>query len=137
MPDKMAYYKLSKERYKELAERRKQFGILSDWYGEDYARTEISAHTKKPQHIGLAVDEIFSEIKIDETNYYVDLAANWKNIAGAVSGLASPSGMKDGILYLSVRHSALVRELNSVSELLIQQINKRYGDGFCREIRLK
>lgn len=128
---------LTKERYEELAGRRKRFRILSDWYGEEYARTEISAHTQVPHHIALDVDQVFQEVKINETNYYVDLAANWKQIAGAISNLATPCGMKDGILYISVRHSALVRELNSVSELLIRQINERYGAEFCREIRLR
>ena len=137
MPDTMGRDWLPKERYDELAERKKRFGMLSDWYGEEYARTEISAHTKTPHLISLDVEQIFQEIKINETNYYVDLAANWKQIAGAISGLATPCGMKDGVLYLSVRHSALVRELNSVSELLIRQINKRYSAEFCREIKLR
>lgn len=133
----MGQYRLSRERYKELAERRKRFGMLSDWYGEEYARTEISAHTSQPHLIASDVAAVFDEIKIDETNYYVDLAANWNTVAGAIARLATPCGMKDGVLYLSVRHSALVRELQSVSELLIGQINKRYGADFCRELRLK
>ena len=133
----MGQYRLSKDRYRELAERKKRFGILSDWYGEEYARTEISAHTSKPHLIADDVEAVFSEIKIDETNYYVDLAANWGSIAGAVSKLATPCGMRDGVLFVSVRHSALVRELQSVSELIIKQINQRYGENFCREIRLK
>ena len=133
----MGQYRLSKARYIELAERKKRFGLLSDWYGDDYAKVEIAAHSKQPHHIGIDIDKVFEEIKIDESNYYVDLAANWKDIAGAISRLATPCGLKDGILFINVRHSGLVRELQSVSELLIKQINQRYGENFCREIRLQ
>ncbi|MBQ7396993.1 MAG: DUF721 domain-containing protein [Lentisphaeria bacterium] len=129
-------YRLSYARKKELFERRKRFGLLSDWYGEDFARTEIAAHTSKVHSIGADIDELLGEVVNKENQAYVDLAANWKTVGGAMAQLATPGGLRDGVLYLEVRHSALLRELHNISEIILPKLAERYGDGVFKEIKL-
>lgn len=129
-------YRLSYARKKELYERRKRFGMLSYWYGEEYARTEISAHTGKVHSLKDDINKLLGEITTGESTVYIDLTANWQTLGGAVAKLTTPGGLRDGVLFLEVRHSALLRELQNISEILLPKLNERFGEGTIKEIRL-
>jgi hypothetical protein len=129
-------YRLSYARKKELYERRKRFGMLSDWYGEEYARTEITAHTGKVHSLKDDINKLLGEITTGESTVYIDLTANWQTLGGAVAKLTTPGGLRDGVLFLEVRHSALLRELQNISEILLPKLNERFGEGTIKEIRL-
>ena len=129
-------YRLSASRRRELRERKKRFGLLSDWYGEDYARTEITAHTSKAYDISEDIGKLFNDVMSSENAAYFDLVANWKTFGGAIASLAVPGGFKDGTLLLEVRHSALLRELQNISEIILPRLAERYGEGVFKSIRL-
>lgn len=129
-------YRLSFARKKELYERRKKFRLLADWYGTDYASTEIAAHTSAMHVLSDDIDSILENISTRENTAYIDLAANWQQFGGAFAKLATPGGLKDGVLMLEVRHSALLRELQNIAEIIIPKLNERYGEGIFKEIRL-
>ena len=129
-------YRLSGVRRRELKERRKRYTLLEDWYGTEYARTEMAAHTGEASLLADDIDEFIKSIDQSEYKCFIELAANWQSIAGALSKLAEPAGLKDGVLLLSVRHSALLRELNGVSELLLAKLQKKSGAELIKEIRL-
>ena len=129
-------YRLSYARKKELYERRKQFGLLADWYGEDFAKTEIAAHTNPVHNLNDDIQSLMDEVVSRESNVYMDISANWKSIGGAIANLTTPGGLKNNVLFLEVRHSALLRELQHVSEIIIPKLNERYGDNTITEIRL-
>ena len=129
-------YRLSLSRKKELWERRKKFNLLADWYGEDYARTEISAHTPAFHSLSDDLDCILEDISTKENAAYIDLAANWQQFGGAFAKLATPGGVREGVLMLEVRHSALLRELQNISEIIIPKLNERYGEGVFKDIKL-
>lgn len=129
-------YRLSLARKKELYERRKKFNLLADWYGADYARTEISAHTSAVHDLSDDINSILKDIVTEENAAYIDLVSNWQQFGGAFARLAMPGGFKDGVLMLEVRHSALLRELVNISEIILPKLNERYGNGIFKEIRL-
>ena len=129
-------YRLSYSRRKELRERRKRFGLLSDWYGEDFARTEIAAHTTAAYDLADDMTALLAEVSTRENTAYIDLAANWSSFVGAFSRLATPGGVKDGVLLLNVRHSALLRELQNISDIILPKLAERYGEGVFKDIRL-
>ena len=129
-------YRLSYARKKELYERRKRFGLLSDWYGEDYAKTEISAHTFKVHSLGDDINDLLGQITTRENAVFIDLSANWQTLGGAIAKLTTPGGLRDGVLFLEVRHSALLRELQNISEIILPKLNEHYGESVFKEIRL-
>ena len=129
-------YRLSFARKKELYERRKKFNLLADWYGSDYARTEIAAHTSVVYDLSDDINAILKDVVTEENAAYIDLVSNWQQFGGAFAKLATPGGFKDGVLMLEVRHSALLRELVNISDIIMPKLSERYGDGIFKEIRL-
>ena len=129
-------YSLSAARRKELKERRKNFRILEDWYGTEYARTEITAHSPAASLLSESIDDFIKTIDVAEYKCYIELVANWRIIGGALANLASPAGLKDGVLLLSVRHSALIRELQGISELLLPKLHDKFGSDLIKGIKL-
>ena len=133
MPNRSRQYNRTGER----KSRKDRFGLLSDWYGEDYARTEITAHTVQPYLLNQDLDILVNKFKRDSIRNYLDMVSRWQELVGeALSRMTSPGGMVDGCLALEVRHSALLRELNQVTEMIREKINREYGEDFCREIVL-
>ena len=133
MPDRSRQYRRTGER----KARQARFGLLSDWYGEDYASTEITAHTVQPYLLNQDLDVLVNKFKRDSVRNYMDMVSRWRELVGeALSRMTSPGGMVDGRLALEVRHSALLRELNQVTEMIREKLNSEYGEDFCREIVL-
>ena len=130
MPDKPLF-----SRGKERKRRALRFQLLADWYGEDYAATEISAHTVQPYLLGQEIDLMVTGLKRTSISSYLRLASEWERIAGnTLARMATPGGMVDGKLFLEVRHSAMLRELQTVSSLILDKIKQEFGGDFCREI---
>ena len=62
--------------------------------------------------------------------------AYWEKIAGPAARLARPARLHEGVLYLEVPHSALIRELAPSLDLFQRRIASCLGDGVCASIKL-
>ena len=117
--------------------RRERLELLTEWYGGEFAATEIAAHTSSPVPLGKGVRELLAGLETQEKRILRKLREAWPQIV--VDGLAKltePSRWQDGVLFVEVRHSALLRELQPSLELLRQAVNAQITDVDCREIRL-
>ena len=129
-------YRLPYSRKKELYERSKKFNLLADWYGEEFAKTEIAAHTSSVHSLSDDISSLIESVSTKENAAYISLAANWEHLGGAIAKLTTPGGFKDGVLLLEVRHSALLRELQNVAEIILPKLNEHYGSGTFKDIKL-
>ncbi len=124
-------------KFLEKRERRKHFGLLKEWYGEERASMEIIAHSGKPIPFDEVLENVCRQFRSPEVTAFITLDSNWEKIAGAAfARFTRPSGIRDGILYLEVRHSGLIRELTPSLDLLLTQVAAAIGDNLCQEIRL-
>lgn len=116
--------------------RKKRLALLSDWYGKDYALVEIAAHNSQPRTLQNGIRAVMAQLENPETRALRSLREKWPEVAGPWIGrMTFPGEWRDGILFLEVRHSALLRELKPSLELLREEVARRF-DCPCREIRL-
>ena len=122
---------------RDLKARAIRYGLLRDWYGEENARTEIAAHTVQAEPLADALDRIIKDVGRDDVSGYVQLTQNWQEYCGeALIKYLTPSGLKDGVLTLTVPHSGMLSIVQPSIELINSKIREKFGPDFCREIRL-
>lgn len=127
------------ERWRELKKLRERAALLSDWYGEEFAATEMSdsAHSSQPVQLGTVLEGLLGEFENPDTGKFLKIESSWRKIAGTqLASFTHPAGFQDGVLILEVRHSALIAELTPSLDLIRDRINEVYGSGFCAEVRL-
>ena len=126
---------LDRSKYKERKYRKLRRDMLSAWYGEEIARTEIVACSPRPRPIHEVMDELGAQVFQPETLQRIELERAWEKIAGRqLAALTRVGGFRDGILNVEVRHSAFLRELAETADLLRSRVNAAIGGG-CRTIR--
>jgi len=116
---------------------RERFGLLKEWYGSEFAATEVSAHVSTPVSLGEGVRKLMARLESPEARILRILRKDWAETAGpAISKLAEPLSWKDGTLTVEVRHSALLMELKPSLEFLKKAVNAKLADAECAEIKL-
>lgn len=122
---------------RDLKARAIRFGLLKDWYGEEAAKTEIAAHTDQGELLADALDRIIQDVGRNDVTGYVELTQNWQDYCGeALVKYLTPSGLKDGVLTLTVPHSGMLSVVQPSIELIHAKIREKLGPDFCSEIRL-
>lgn len=117
------------------SKRRVRYDLLAQWYGDDRASVEISAHTMQPTLISSVVDEVLMEPgKSDNLNVIAGLQAQWPQlVGGCFAAYTEPKSLNNGKLTVEVRHSALIAELAISKDLFINAVNK-ISAGICSEV---
>ena len=118
--------------------RRVRYSMLANWYGSERADVEISAHTCQPKIIGTLLDEEFTRIRRPENGVLLKLRGEWGKVVGSMfAKFTEAESLKDGILTLKVRHSALLVELKPSCDLIAKRVNEVAGENTCKEVRLR
>ncbi len=116
---------------------RERFGLLREWYGDDFAAVEVAEHVSHPVPVQRGIAELMAGVETPEVMALQLLRMMWPNIAGGdFSRFALPCAWQSGILTLEVRHSALLRELKPSLELIRAAVNRHFPDIECSEIAL-
>jgi len=112
------------------------YSLLKDWYGTEWAGTEITAYCPESVSIGEAADNLLKKVLSQDTLDVINLSGKWDEIAGRqIAKVATPSSSSKGVFYLEVSHPAWLRELNGpVKKHLIKKINSAFGEGFCLDL---
>lgn len=132
----MSFLEQSPENRRLRKLRKNRLSLLNDWYGSDFAATEIAAHISQPHSLQSGVRAVMAQLETPEARALRALRERWPEVAGAwISKLTVPADWRDGVLVLEVRHSALLRELKPSLELLREAIGRRF-DCPCAEVRL-
>ena len=117
--------------------RRRRYYLLESWYGRERAELEISAHTCQPRQLDLLLENVFNSIRRPENGIVINLRSQWEKIVGSMfARFTEPESLKEGVLTLKVRHSALLVELRPSCDLIRRRVNEISGSEVCREIRL-
>ena len=128
---------MSESRGEQYRKRRKLMPLLRDWYGRERAAVEMTAYTAQAVNVADVMRELCEKLIDEDVGLFITLNTKWKEIIpGKLASYASPARFVDGVLYLEVRHSALVRELTPSLDLFLARIAKAVGEGKVREIRL-
>ena len=118
--------------------RRRRYSMLAAWYGKERAAGEIAAHTAQPEKFDSLLDRVLEEISGRDKEMLVRLRRDWPRIIGGTfSRFCEPAVLREGVLTLKVRHSALLVELKPSCDLIRQKVNSVIGEEVCREIRLR
>lgn len=123
-------------KYAQIKRRREYYQMLRNWYGAERAAIEISAHTPQAVELSSVIDSVCSDIRSPEVAHFIELESHWEKIAGPAARLARPARLHEGVLYLEVPHSALIRELAPSLDLFLRRIASCLGDGVCASIKL-
>ena len=114
--------------------RRTRYGLLASWYGDERAQVEIAAHTAHPEAIGKLIDTVLLEPESrNKSSAVAALKSKWSSIVGAFAAFTAPKQLRDGVLTIEVRHSALIVELSPSKDIFLKSINKVSGE-ICRDI---
>ena len=118
--------------------RRRRFQMLAMWYGTERAENEISAHTAMPKSISEVLDAELAGIRRPENGMVIRLRSEWSSVVGSMfARFCEPETLRNGILTLKVKHSALLVELKPSCDIICTKVNKILGENSCKEVRLK
>lgn len=118
--------------------RRQRYQLLEQWYGRERAVNEIAAHTAQPKKIDSLIEDVLGKIRRPENGIIIRLRSQWNNVVGSMfARFTEPENLKDGVLTLKVRHSAMLVELKPSCDLIRNKINQISGREVCREVRLR
>jgi len=112
------------------------YHVLKDWYGKDRAGTEMVNYCPKAEALGDMLDGIMEKAMPPEQVKMLKIKSEWAQVAGAdLSKVCTPVGIKNGIVEIEVNHPVWMRELRGqVKAKLIEQINQRMGENFCKDL---
>ncbi|MBR7121271.1 MAG: DUF721 domain-containing protein [Lentisphaeria bacterium] len=120
-----------------LSRRRRRYQMLKMWYGQERADFEIAAHTCQVKEFNTLLDNVLIRMNRPESGIVIQLHNQWEKIVGSMfARFTEPEALRDGVLMLKVRHSALLVELKPSCDLIRRRINEISGKEVCREIRL-
>jgi len=114
------------------------YSLLTDWYGSERAKTEITAYTPEAVAVGNVADKILQKTVSPDLFKTIKIAENWEKIAGPqIAGISSPLNLKRKILYVEVNNSVWLRELaiGPAKEMLLKKINELFGEKYCANIK--
>ena len=136
MTDDPAVAALSKYRGSELRKRRRRFDLLASWYGAERAEREMAAHTIQPRSIGPLVESVLAGVRRPENGLLIRIRSRWPEIMGdQFARFTEPVALRNGVMTLKVRHSALLQELRESPDLIRARVNARMGADICSSIR--
>lgn len=117
---------------------RRRYGLLRDWYGPEFAETEIAAHVSHPVEFRGELERLVATLETPERTEFRRIAEHWREFCGAaVARMAAPVELTpDGVLLVEVRHSLLIAELKPAMKLVLARVNQGVASPLCREIRL-
>ena len=116
----------------------RRYGLLRDWYGPEFAETEIAAHVSHPVEFSAELERLVSSMETPERTELRRITEHWKEFCGgAVARMTVPAAVTvDGVLLVEVRHSLLLAELKPAMKLVLSRINRGVESPLCREVRL-
>ena len=125
--------------WRELKRLKERYSLLEEWYGADFAMTEFSAasHTPQAKSIADLLPEVLKDVKAPEAGKLLQVQNLWHEIIGTgFARYVAPGYFKGDELYVEVSHSALIQELQPITDTMQQQINRKLGENFCTKVIL-
>ena len=124
---------------RELKRLKERYALLEEWYGPDFAMTEFaaSAHTPQARPIGELLPAVLKEVKSPEAGKLLQLRNIWQEVIGpGFVRFVFPGYFRGNDLFVEVSHSALILELQPITEKIRSEINKKLGADFCAKVTL-
>ena len=116
--------------------REERYQLLRGWFGEERARQEMAAHTTQPVSINELIPELCANLVDEDNGIFIDIDTRWNELIGdEFAAMTKPVRVKDGILFVEVRHVLLLRELSPSADLFLKRINTVRSGTPCKEIR--
>ncbi|MBQ9788944.1 MAG: DUF721 domain-containing protein [Lentisphaeria bacterium] len=125
-----------RKRNKKERERETVNFLRSNWYGRESGRLETASHDEIRLFSDIADDFLSKNLKKSDKNR-VNLAVEWEKIVGReIAMILGFAELKDGVLYLEIKHPAyLQEELAETTDLIIDQVNEVMKEKICSEIK--
>lgn len=125
--------------WREVKRLKERYSLLEEWYGSEFAMTEFAApsHTPQARSIADLLPEVLKDVKAPEAGKLLQVQNLWQEIIGsAFARYVTPGYFRGDELFVEVGHSALIQELQPITGTMLQQINKKLGEGFCSKVTL-
>lgn len=110
--------------------------LRANWYGQQSGYLESSARDKIQLFSDIADEFLNKNLKKADKNT-INLAVEWEKIVSpSIASILGFADLKDGILYLEIKHPAYLQdELSEVTDLIINQVNEVMKEQVCSEIK--
>ena len=129
---------LSRELVEKGKKRRVMRNIYNCWYGSDVAGKVFADRDRVTTTLADALGRVSEEIFSPDLEKFTKIEAVWKDVSGPVIGkLTTPLRVDNGILFLGVRHSMLLRELAPSLDLVKKNLAAKLGSDICCGIKLE
>ena len=129
---------LPRELVEKDKKRRVMRNIYNSWYGSDVTGKVLADRDRVTTTLADALGRVSEEIFSPDLEKFTRIQAVWKDVSGPVIGkLTTPLRVDQGILYLGVRHSMLLRELPPALDLVKKNLADKLGSDVCCDIKLE
>ena len=112
-------------KFKKNQQRRDLEDMLGEWYGEEFAASEITCRTDPPCKLGDMLDAILQDKLNDQTMQLIELREKWDSIIGTpLNKFTRMVNIRDAVMTVEVSHPAFLMELRKkgTTESCIQRI---------------
>lgn len=125
------------KKFHSVRDRREIEDMLGEWYGKEFAASEITARTPEPRMLADLLDELMKQ-KLDESaQQFMQLQEQWAEIIGApLNKFTRVASVQEHKALVEVAHPAFLLELRkpAVSDLWIKKLNAAFPALEIREI---
>ena len=116
-------------KFKKNRQRRELEDMLGEWYGRDYAASEVTCRTDQVLKLGDLLDAVLEDKLNDQAMLILDLREKWDSVIGPpLNKFIRLVNVKDSTVVVEVSHPAFLMELRkkSTAENCLQRILERY-----------
>lgn len=118
-------------KFKSNRRRRELEDMLQEWYGKEFASSEITARTDQAQKLSTILDTVLEKHINDQTLQLMELRSQWDSLIGPpLNKFVQLASLKDATLFLEVSHPAFLMELRkkNATDSLLERIRSRFPD---------
>ncbi|MBE6379377.1 MAG: DUF721 domain-containing protein [Lentisphaerae bacterium] len=118
-------------KFKSNQQRRELEDMLGEWYGKEFAASEITSRTNGVRKLSTLLDDLLEKKLNDQTRQLMLLRGEWESLIGPpLNKFLYLVNIQDNELVLEVSHPAFLIELRkkSSAESLLNRIKSRYPD---------
>ena len=113
------------------AQRRDLEDLLGEWYGDDFAATEITAQTDEPRKFSEILDSLLEDKLNTSAMQQLELRENWESMIGPpLNKITRFVTVKEDSAVIEVAHPAFLMELqrSNSAELWSRKLQQKFPD---------
>lgn len=112
--------------------------MLGEWYGNEFAHTEVAAHGAQPRRLGAVLDVLLAEKLTPRAHLSLAIRERWDELIGPpLNRYAQFCRLEDDCAIVEISHPAFLRELNQPRVIAewCDKLNREFPGAGLKTIR--